>query len=196
MHGAHLPPRPAHACTQELKASGMTREKANRLLSAWSKSGVEDPEQLRKLLVKKSLTPLSGALLQVSQQGHLTLPPSKLLLTFPACLSAFLHLPPLPHTPSTHPFHTPPTPKVVIDSIASFGGFYLSYLVSQSGDFPFKIVLELAGNFAGIYYFINVLLEMSVAAGGSKRSSTKIANGAIFGPAACRWTGRHHTLLV
>ncbi len=38
--------------------------KAKQLLQAWAKVGVTDPEQLRKLLVKRSLQPLSGTLLQ------------------------------------------------------------------------------------------------------------------------------------
>ena len=49
---------------QDLKKSGMDMNKARKLLATWAKVGVNDPEQLRKLLIKRSLQPLSSTLFQ------------------------------------------------------------------------------------------------------------------------------------
>lgn len=41
----------------ELRATGLDQQKARRLLKAWAKAGALDPEQLRALLVRRSLAP-------------------------------------------------------------------------------------------------------------------------------------------
>lgn len=44
----------------DLKKTGMDRTKAKQVLAKWGEMGVKDPEQLRKLLVKRSLRPAIG----------------------------------------------------------------------------------------------------------------------------------------
>lgn len=44
----------------DLKKTGMDRTKAKQVLAKWAEMGVKDPEQLRKLLVKRSLRPAVG----------------------------------------------------------------------------------------------------------------------------------------
>ena len=48
----------------EFKRTGMDASQARKILSAWEKAGVTDPETLRKLLVKKTLPSVTGPLLQ------------------------------------------------------------------------------------------------------------------------------------
>ncbi|KAG1658497.1 hypothetical protein FOA52_011963 [Chlamydomonas sp. UWO 241] len=105
------------AVLDEMKKSGMTASKAKELLNGWTKQGVESPDELRKVLVQRSLAPLGGAALQSG-----------------------------------------------IDAIVSYGGFTLASTVSESPGLGFlpKISLELLGNFAGIYYGVNSVLELLV----------------------------------
>lgn len=60
--------------------------------------------------------------------------------------------------PLAYPPHAPP-------SAQPLSGFYLAYLASNSGDMPFRFVVELLGDFCGLYYFTNVLLQLSIAGG-------------------------------
>jgi hypothetical protein len=51
--------------------------------------------------------------------------------------------------------------QLLIDTAACLGGFYISYLGSQGEGG--LVLLELLGNFLGLYYFIQVMLELSIA---------------------------------
>jgi len=102
---------------EELKKSGMTAAKAKQLLKTWGEVGVKDPEQLRKLLVNKSLAPVPGIAIQA-----------------------------------------------VLDTVACLGGFYVADIAGKS-EIPFRIGVEILGNFMGIYYFIQALLQMSIVGG-------------------------------
>lgn len=53
----------------ELKKAGMDTARARKLLAAWTKIGVNDPEQLRKLLIQRSMQPLTNTLLQCLVDG-------------------------------------------------------------------------------------------------------------------------------
>jgi len=53
--------------------------------------------------------------------------------------------------------------QMLLDAIASFGGFWVGYLASEGEDFPFRILLEIAGYFFGLYYFVQVLLQLTLA---------------------------------
>eukprot|EP00798_Chlamydomonas_sp_ICE-L_P017161 gene17161-23472_t len=61
-------PKPASSkedvVLEELKKTGMTAENAKTLLKTWADVGVEDPKQLRKLLVNRSIKPLTGLTFQ------------------------------------------------------------------------------------------------------------------------------------
>ena len=49
---------------QEFKRTGMNASQARKVLSTWEKAGVKDPEQLRKLLMQRTLPSLTGPLVQ------------------------------------------------------------------------------------------------------------------------------------
>lgn len=49
---------------EELKKKGMTPATAKSVLKKWSELGAQDPDQLRKLLLTRSIKPVTGLLLQ------------------------------------------------------------------------------------------------------------------------------------
>eukprot|EP00877_Chromochloris_zofingiensis_P003321 jgi/Chrzof1/12990/Cz07g15150.t1 len=49
---------------EQLKTTGMTQSKARELLRTWADLGAKDPEQVRKLLVNRSLQPVTGLAIQ------------------------------------------------------------------------------------------------------------------------------------
>jgi hypothetical protein len=52
------------AMLAQLRATGLNQDKARRLLKAWARAGALEPEQLRRLLVKRSLAPARSLGLQ------------------------------------------------------------------------------------------------------------------------------------
>lgn len=50
--------------------------------------------------------------------------------------------------------------QVLVDGAASFGGFYIASL--GEGEGGANLLLGLLGNFLGLYYFIQVMLELSI----------------------------------
>mmetsp|Transcript_6235 Transcript_6235/g.14916 ORF Transcript_6235/g.14916 Transcript_6235/m.14916 type:complete len:360 (+) Transcript_6235:205-1284(+) len=52
--------------------------------------------------------------------------------------------------------------QALFDATASFGGFYVANMAKGAEGFPFRIGAEIIGDFFGIYYFVQVLAEISV----------------------------------
>ncbi|KAG2489366.1 hypothetical protein HYH03_012196 [Edaphochlamys debaryana] len=88
----------------ELQKTGMDQAKAKRVLKKWEEMGVQDSEQLRKLLVKRSLKPASTVAFQAFIDGI-------------ACFGGF-------YTSGMISDSPPFTGQFPLQLLASFFGFY------------------------------------------------------------------------
>ena len=132
--------------------AGLDKNTAQQILQVWEKSGAESPDQLRKLLIKRSVQSAGAVLVQtVLDAGKTSLDIFRTRLAI--ILGALLH-------ETQHDVLTIISPALTLHSIvpgASWGGFSTASYLSAGGDFPGKIVVQYLAYFLGAEHALTFL---------------------------------------
>ena len=118
--------------------AGLDKQTAQKVLDAWEASGASSPDELRKLLVKRSVLSAGTVLVQTAldagarsdEEGRLH-----------ACI-------------------VPQALDRVAHAGASWGGFSTANYLAQGGDFFGKIAVQYVAYFLGLYFAIGVFLDL------------------------------------